>query len=260
MAKVQIIRSHPFLKQLSCFLILAHLCNLPSLPQQLQKKSVGHSVRTNFQPKHPTITIIIPITMTIQQVPYKNFNEHNPFRSSELTRNFLFRKNRENFNKFQYSVFAALISTHKSRPKDQEYTKVSSDNTSKIPSKRKFEVYRFLRYKEIRNGERFNSCQYYLPKTGRIAPISSYASKDSNNINTGKKLSQILRYSSPNQKQTNISCNHISISGSKQIIPYFIKQRDTIISTTHKSISTDAKKLNQPLASIGLPDFLKGPA
>ena len=198
--------------------------------------------------------------MTIQQVPYKNFNEHNPFRSSELTRNFLFGKNRQNFNKFQYSVFAALISTHKSRPKDQEYTKVSSDNTSKIPSKGKFEVYRFLRYKEIRNGERFNSCQYYLPKTGRIAPISSYASKDSNNINTGKKLSQILRYSSPSQKQTNISCNHISISGSKQIIPYFIKQRDTIISTTHKSISTDAKKLNQPLASIGLPDFLKGPA
>jgi hypothetical protein len=37
MAKVQTIRSHPILKQLSCFLILAHLCNLPSLPQQLQK-------------------------------------------------------------------------------------------------------------------------------------------------------------------------------------------------------------------------------
>jgi hypothetical protein len=181
MANIQLIRSHSILKQLSCFLILALLCNLPSLPQQLQKKSVSHSERTKFcyvQPKPPTTTIIIPTTRTIQQVPYKNSNKQNTFQSSELIRKFLFGKNRQNFNKIQYSVVAALISNQKSKPYDQEYSKGASDNTSKLPSKGKFEVFRFLRYKGISTGDHLNSFQCYLHKTGQIALILNYTIKD----------------------------------------------------------------------------------
>jgi hypothetical protein len=48
------------------------------------------------------LTIIIPTTRTIQQVPYKNFNKQNTFQSSELIREVLSGKNRQNFNQFQY--------------------------------------------------------------------------------------------------------------------------------------------------------------
>jgi len=231
MANIQLIRSHSILKQLSCFLILALLCNLPSLQQQLQKKSVGHSERTKIcyvQPKPPTTTIIIPTTRTIQQVPYKNFNKQNTFQSSELIREVLSGKNRQNFNKFQYSVVAVLISNQKSKSNDQEYSKGASDNTSKLLSKRKFEVFRFLRYKGISPGDHFNSSQCYLHKTGQIALILNYTIKDLIYTNHKNPLAQVLRYHSSKYRNTNNSGNHISISGFNQITPYFLKQRDLI--------------------------------
>ena len=231
MANLQLIRSHSILKQLSCFLILALLCNLTSLQQQLQKKSVGHSERTKIyyvQPKPPTTTIIIPTTRTIQQVPYKNYYKQNTFQSSELIRKFLSGKNRQNFNKIQYSGFAALISSQKSKPNDQEYSKGAPDNTSKLPFKGKFKVFRSLRYKGISIGDPLNSFQCYLHITGQIAPILNYTIKDLIYNNHKTQSTQVLRYPSSKYRNTNISCNHISISGLNQITPYFLKQLDLI--------------------------------
>ena len=39
-----------------------------------------------------------------------------------------------------------------------------------------------------------------------------------------------------------------------------LEEEFNVINATYKSISTDAKNLNQSLKSIGLPDFLQGPA